>query len=218
MAVCRILLVDDHQMIREGLRALLAGVPELVVVGEAENGHEAIAQCRNLQPDLVLMDINMPLLDGVSAVGMVRKRWPEIRILALTSNVSEHSAIQALQAGAQGYLLKRSSRDILLGAIRDIRAGRTFIDNQLDVEQVHALRSEAGSASGITLTERERQVLQLVAGGARNRDIAELLCISLKTVETHRLNLMKKLDAHNAAELTQWAFRLGLQESPPASQ
>jgi two-component system secretion response regulator SsrB len=190
----------------------------LVVVGEAENGHEAIAQCRNLQPDLVLMDINMPLLDGVSAVGMVRKRWPEIRILALTSNVSEHSAIQALQAGAQGYLLKRSSRDILLGAIRDIRAGRTFIDNQLDVEQVHALRSEAGSASGITLTERERQVLQLVAGGARNRDIAELLCISLKTVETHRLNLMKKLDAHNAAELTQWAFRLGLQESPPASQ
>ena len=218
MAVCRILLVDDHQMIREGLRALLAGVPELVVVGEAENGHEAIAQCRNLQPDLVLMDINMPLLDGVSAVGMVRTRWPEIRILALTSNVSEHSAIQALQAGAQGYLLKRSSRDILLGAIRDIRAGRTFIDNQLDVEQVHALRSEAGSASGITLTERERQVLQLVAGGARNRDIAELLCISLKTVETHRLNLMKKLDAHNAAELTQWAFRLGLQESPPASQ
>lgn len=218
MAVCRILLVDDHQMIREGLRALLAGVPELVVVGEAENGHEAIAQCRNLQPDLVLMDINMPLLDGVSAVGMVRKRWPEIRILALTSNVAEHSAIQALQAGAQGYLLKRSSRDILLGAIRDIRAGRTFIDNQLDVEQVHALRSEAGSASGITLTERERQVLQLVAGGARNRDIAELLCISLKTVETHRLNLMKKLDAHNAAELTQWAFRLGLQESPPASQ
>ncbi len=218
MAVCRILLVDDHQMIREGLRALLAGVPELVVVGEAENGHEAIAQCRNLQPDLVLMDINMPLLDGVSAVGMVRKRWPEIRILALTSNVSEHSAIQALQAGAQGYLLKRSSRDILLGAIRDIRAGRTFIDNQLDVEQVHALRSEAGSASGITMTERERQVLQLVAGGARNRDIAELLCISLKTVETHRLNLMKKLDAHNAAELTQWAFRLGLQESPPASQ
>lgn len=218
MAVCRILLVDDHQMIREGLRALLAGVPELVVVGEAENGHEAIAQCRNLQPDLVLMDINMPLLDGVSAVGMVRKRWPEIRILALTSNVSEHSAIQALQAGAQGYLLKRSSRDILLGAIRDIRAGRTFIDNQLDVEQVRALRSEAGSASGITLTERERQVLQLVAGGARNRDIAELLCISLKTVETHRLNLMKKLDAHNAAELTQWAFRLGLQESPPASQ
>lgn len=212
MPVCRILLVDDHEMIRQGLRALLAGVPELDVVGEAENGHDAIAQCRNLQPNLVLMDLSMPLLDGVSAMTMIQKRWPQIRILALTSNVSEQSAVQALNAGAQGYLLKRSSRDILLGAIRDLRAGRGFIDSQLDAKQVKALRSETGTASGITLTERERQVLKLVAEGARNRDIAELLCISLKTVETHRLNLMKKLDAHNAADLTQWAYRLGALE------
>ena len=209
MPVCRILLVDDHQMIREGLRALLSGVPELEVVAEAENGHEAIAQCRELLPNLILMDLNMPLLDGVSAVSMIRKRWPEIRVLALTSNVSEHNAVQTLEAGAQGYLLKRSSRDILLGAIRDVRAGRVFID-----AQIRALRSESGSASGITLTERERQVLKLVAEGSRNRDIAELLCISLKTVETHRLNLMKKLDAHNGADLTQWAYRLGVLERP----
>ncbi len=214
MPVCRILLVDDHQMIREGLRALLSGVPELEVVAEAENGHEAIAQCRELLPNLILMDLNMPLLDGVSAVSMIRKRWPEIRVLALTSNVSEHNAVQTLEAGAQGYLLKRSSRDILLGAIRDVRAGRVFIDAQLDGKQIRALRSESGSASGITLTERERQVLKLVAEGSRNRDIAELLCISLKTVETHRLNLMKKLDAHNGADLTQWAYRLGVLERP----
>lgn len=212
MPVCRTLLVDDHHMIREGLRALLSGVPELEVVGEAGNGHEAITQCRTLHPDLVLMDLNMPMLDGVSAVSMIRKRWPDIRILALTSNVSEHNAVQTLEAGAQGYLLKRSNRDILLGAIKDVRAGRIFIDDQLNVEQIHALRSETGGISGITLTERERQVLKMVAEGSRNRDIAEFLCISLKTVETHRLNLMKKLDAHNGADLTQWAYRLGVLE------
>jgi two-component system secretion response regulator SsrB len=158
------------------------------------------------------MDLNMPLLDGVSAISMIHKRWPEVRVLALTSNVSEHNAVQTLEAGAQGYLLKRSSRDILLNAIKDVRAGRTFIDRQLDAAQVQALLSSQGSASGVTLTERERQVLKLVAEGSRNRDIAELLCISLKTVETHRLNLMKKLDAHNGADLTLWAFRLGVLE------
>ena len=212
MPVCRILLVDDHGMIREGLRALLNGVADLQIVGEADNGHDAIAQCRKLQPSLILMDLNMPLLDGVSAVTMIHKRWPEIRILTLTSSVCEHHAMQALDAGAQGYLLKRSCRDILLKAIAEVCAGRVFIDAGLDAAQLQALRSHSGSASGIILTERERQVLKLVAEGSRNRDIAELLCIGLKTVETHRLNLMKKLDAHSSVELTQWAYRLGVLE------
>lgn len=212
MPVCRILLVDDHGLIREGLRALLEGVPDLQIVGEAENGHEAVSQCRNLQPDLILMDLSMPLLDGVSAVGLIHKRWPDICILALTSNVSEHNAVQTLDAGAQGYLLKRSGRSELLAAIAAVRAGKLFIDTQLDAAQVQSLRSASGKTSGITLTERERQVLKLVAEGSRNRDIAELLCIGLKTVETHRLNLMKKLDAHNGADLTQWAYRLGVLE------
>jgi two-component system secretion response regulator SsrB len=212
MPVCRILLVDDHGLIREGLRALLEGVPDMEVVGEAENGHEAVAQCRALQPDLILMDLNMPLLDGVSAVALIHKRWPDICILALTSSVSEHNAVQTLDAGAQGYLLKRSGRRELLAAIAAVRAGKLFIDTQLDAAQVQSLRSASGKTSGITLTERERQVLKLVAEGSRNRDIAELLCIGLKTVETHRLNLMKKLDAHNGADLTQWAYRLGVLE------
>jgi len=206
---CRLLLVDDHGMIREGLTALLVGADGLNVVGEAENGQEAISQCRELQPDLILMDLNMPQLDGVSALTLIHRRWPEILIIALTSTVSEHNAAVALEAGASGYVLKRSSRDDLLGAIAQVCAGKVFIDPALDRSQVESLRS-GQTSSGITLTERERQVLKLVAEGSRNRDVAEVLCISLKTVETHRLNLMKKLDAHNAADMTQWAYRLGL--------
>jgi two-component system secretion response regulator SsrB len=131
-------------------------------------------------------------------------------IIALTSDVSEHNAALALDAGAVGYVLKRSRRDDLLQAITQVRAGTVFIDAGLDASQVIALRNSGETASGITLTERERQVLKLVAEGSRNRDVAEILCISLKTVETHRLNVMKKLDAHNAADMTQWAYRLGL--------
>jgi len=206
----RLLLVDDHEMIREGLRALLDGVAGLRVVGEAGNGHEAIGACRELMPDLILMDLNMPLLDGISAVSLIHARWSDIRILALTSDVSESNAALALDAGAQGYLLKRSRKDVLLSAIAQVCIGNVFLDQGLDAAQVQALRAAGASSSGVTLTARERQLLKLIAEGARNRDVAELLSISLKTVETHRLNLMKKLDVHNAAELTQWAFRMGL--------
>ena len=211
MPECRLLLVDDHAMIREGLCALLADVPELTVVGEAEDGQQAIALCRALQPDLVLMDLNMPLLDGVSALSLIARRWPAILIIALTSTVSEHNAALALEAGAVGYVLKRSRREDLLQAIAQVRLGKIYIDSGLDAAQVMALRG-GGQAAGISLTGRERQVLKLVAEGARNRDVAEILCIGLKTVETHRLNLMRKLDAHNAADMTQWAYRLGLLE------
>ena len=210
MPECRLLLVDDHAMIREGLCALLADVPELTVAGEAEDGQQAIALCRALQPDLVLMDLNMPLLDGVSALSLIARRWPAILIIALTSTVSEHNAALALEAGAVGYVLKRSRREDLLQAIAQVRLGKIYIDSGLDAAQVMALRGGGQAASGISLTGRERQVLKLVAEGARNRDVAEILCIGLKTVETHRLNLMRKLDAHNAADMTQWAYRLGL--------
>ncbi|MDB1111365.1 response regulator [Pseudomonas extremaustralis] len=212
MPECRLLLVDDHAMIREGLCALLADVPELTVAGEAEDGQQAVALCRALQPDLVLMDLNMPLLDGVSALSLIARRWPAILIIALTSTVSEHNAALALEAGAVGYVLKRSRREDLLQAIAQVRLGKIYIDSGLDAAQVMALRGGGQAVSGISLTGRERQVLKLVAEGARNRDVAEILCIGLKTVETHRLNLMRKLDAHNAADMTQWAYRLGLLE------
>jgi two-component system secretion response regulator SsrB len=210
MADYRILLVDDHQLLREGLKALLQNATGLTVVGEVEDGRQALDACRAAQPDLVLLDLNMPVMDGISTLPLMRKRWPHLRILALTSRVTEQHAAEALDAGADGYVLKRSPGEVLIQAIRALRNGKVFIDSQLNPEQVAALRADAVEQSGITLTERERQILKLVAEGSRNRDIAELLCISLKTVETHRLNLMKKLDAHNGADLTQWAFKLGV--------
>lgn len=210
MADYRILLVDDHQLLREGLRALLQEVEGLSVVGEAADGRQALDACRAVTPDLVLLDLNMPVMDGISTLPLLRRRWPRLRILALTSRVTEQHAAEALDAGADGYVLKRSPGEVLVRAIRALRNGKFFLDAQLNPEQVTALRADAAIRSDVTLTERERQILKLVAEGSRNRDIAELLCISLKTVETHRLNLMKKLDAHNGAELAQWAFKLGV--------
>nr|WP_314488910.1 two component system response regulator [uncultured Pseudomonas sp.] len=210
MADYRVLLVDDHQLLREGLKALLQQVPGLIVVGEAEDGRQALDACHATAPDLIVLDLNMPVMDGLSTLPLLRRRWPHLRILALTSRVTEQHAAQALDAGADGYVLKRSPGEVLVQAIRALRAGKSFLDGQLDPAQVAALRDDGSDQSGITLTDRERQILKLVAEGSRNRDIAELLCISLKTVETHRLNLMKKLDAHNSADLTQWAFKLGV--------
>lgn len=163
-----------------------------------------------LAPDLLLLDLNMPVMDGLSALPLIRQRWPGIRVLTLTARLSEQNAALALDAGADGYVLKSSTSEVLRTAIATLLAGKPFLDADLNPEQVAALRANASAQSGITLTDRERQILKLVAEGARNRDVAELLCISLKTVETHRLNLMKKLDAHNAADLTQWAFKLGV--------
>ena len=210
MADYRIVVVDDHPLMREGLRALLLDVPGIRIVGEAENGRQALDVCRALEPDLLLLDLNMPVMDGISALPLIRQRWPGIRILALTSRLSEQNAALALDAGADGYVLKNSTSEVLVTAIATLLTGKPFLDAHLNTDQVAALRANSSTQSGITLTDRERQVLKLVAEGARNRDVAELLCISLKTVETHRLNLMKKLDAHNAADLTQWAFKLGV--------
>jgi len=210
MADYRVLLVDDHQVLREGLKALLQNANGIMVVGEAEDGRQALDECRTTVPDLVVLDLNMPVMDGLSTLPLMRRRWPQLRILTLTSRVTEQNAAEALDAGADGYVLKRSPGEVLIRAIHTLRAGKPFIDGQLDPAQVAALRKEGTEQSGITLTERERQILKLVAEGSRNRDIAELLRISLKTVETHRLNLMKKLDAHNGADLTQWAFKLGV--------
>jgi len=210
MADYRIVLVDDHPLMREGLRALLLDAPGVRVVGDAENGRQALDVCRALEPDLLLLDLNMPVMDGLSALPLIRQRWPAIRILTLTARLSEQNAALALDAGADGYVLKSSTSEVLRAAIATLLAGRPFLDADLNPDQVAALRANASAQPGVTLTDRERQILKLVAEGARNRDVAELLCISLKTVETHRLNLMKKLDAHNAADLTQWAFKLGV--------
>ena len=209
--VHRVLLVDDHQLMRQGVRALLASCSNIeVVVAEAADGRSAINACREFQPDVVLMDLSLPEIDGIESLRLIRRRWPEIRVLALTSVGEERRAAEALDAGAHGYVLKRSSGEALIAAILGSNHESCYIDPALDASQVAALRGDTSGNCGVVLTPREKQILKLVAEGSRNRDIAEKLIISLKTVETHRLNVMRKLNAHNAAELAQWARRLGI--------
>ncbi len=209
-ASCTVLIVDDHSLMREGLRILLSEIPNVTVVAEAADGRDAITLCRSIQPSIVLMDLTLPELDGIEAIRQIHRRFPEIRILALTATATEVRAAEALNAGASGYVLKRSGKKELLNAIESVIQGRVYLDPALDETQIEALVTDPNKNTHHALTARERQVLKLVAQGNPNRLIAEVLVVSPKTVETHRLNLMQKLDAHNAAELTRWAYRLGL--------
>ncbi len=209
-ASCTVLIVDDHSLMREGLRILLNEIPNVTVVAEAADGRDAITLCRSIQPSIVLMDLSLPELDGIEAIRQIHRRFPEIRILALTATATEVRAAEALNAGASGYVLKRSGKKELLSAIEAVIQGRLYLDPALDETQIEALTTDPAKNTHHALTAREKQVLKLVAQGNPNRLIAEVLVVSPKTVETHRLNLMQKLDAHNAAELTRWAYRLGL--------
>ncbi len=209
-ASCTVLIVDDHSLMREGLRILLSEIPNVTVVAEAADGRDAITLCRSIQPSIVLMDLTLPELDGIEAIRQIHRRFPEIRILALTATATEVRAAEALNAGASGYVLKRSGKKELLNAIEAVIQGRVYLDPALDETQIEALITDPNKSTHHALTAREKQVLKLVAQGNPNRLIAEVLVVSPKTVETHRLNLMQKLDAHNAAELTRWAYRLGL--------
>lgn len=210
----RVLVVDDHAVMRAGLRSLLRDEPAVTVVGEADDGHAALDACQRLHPDMVLMDVQLSSLDGIDAIAHIHRRHPAIRIVVLASLHSESRAAQAFQAGADGYVLKRSKPDTLMCALHAAREGRTYLDPAIHLGEVGnlcgATNTASGTADGAALTTRERQILKLIAEGLRNREIAERLFISQKTVETHRMNLMRKLDAHNVAELSQWARRLDM--------
>ncbi len=208
--ICTVLIVDDHDLMREGLHTLLKEVPNLKVIAEAGNGQDAIALCHTLHPSIVLMDLSLPELDGIEAILQIHRCFPSTRILALTASATEVRAADALNAGALGYVLKRSGKKELLRAIDTVLPGGLYLDPALNERQVIALMASTEESRRFALTRREKQVLKLIAQGDRNRDIANKLVISLKTVETHRLNLMHKLDAHNAAKLTCWAYRLGV--------
>ena len=176
--------------------------------------HATLAACRAHRPDIVVTELQLPSLDGIDAIRTIRRRWPDTRILVLSATTTEIRVAEALNAGAHGYVLKRSSSDTLLKAVHALRAGQQYIDAALNLGQIESMRQQTikvgTRVSSASLTTRERQVLKLIAEGGRNRDIAERLTISQKTVETHRLNMMQKLDAHNIAELVQWAHRLGI--------
>jgi two-component system response regulator NreC len=211
----RIIIADDHTIMREGLRSLLEIEASFEVIGAVDNGRDAVRLATLLRPDLVLMDLAMPHMDGMSAIRELKRRAPEIKILVLTMHKTEEHIRAALQAGAGGYLLKDAARAELLIAIVSIMRGKTFISPAV-ADRIVAGYLDRDAAEGAmrarsdTLTEREKQVLKLIAEGRRNRDIAEYLFVSVKTVEKHRANLMSKLDLHNTAALTSYAIENAL--------
>ena len=204
-----ILIVEDHALLADGIRNLLDSQPRYRVVGAVSNGLAVYEACQRLSPDLVLLDLGLPGMDGVDVIRQLRRRWSDMRIIVVTASSEARRGSEALAAGALAYVLKQSPQQTLLAAMQHASLGKTFVDPALRLD---SLVASSDMAQEPPLTLRERQILKLVAEGKRNRDIAELLSISLKTVETHRLNLMRKLDAHNAAGLSNWARRLGVLE------
>jgi len=206
----KIVIAEDHTILRAGLRALLSGQNGLEVIGEAGDGREAIRKVDTLQPDLLLIDLSMPKLNGIEAIREIKSQHPEIKIIVLTVHKSEEYIVAALQAGANGYMLKDASQNELLLAIDYVINGKTFLSPSISDKVVDAFlntdKKDKPAAVLDNLTAREREILKLVAEGNTNKKIAEHLCISLKTVEKHRSNLMQKLDLRNTAALTAYAI------------
>jgi len=209
-----IVVVDDHRILRECLGESISAAPEFEVVGEAEDGRMAIALVGKLRPDLVLLDISMPGFSGIQTLRELHRRYPETRVLILTIHMAEEYFLEALEAGANGYVLKESSRDELILAMRYVMSGKKYLSPEIQAKMVAAYLSDDKVSKPkdgwSTLTHRERQILKLIAEGRTNNQTAGYLNISVKTVAKHRANLMKKLDLHNASSLTAFAVTRGL--------
>ncbi|MBS1159143.1 MAG: two component transcriptional regulator, LuxR family [Proteobacteria bacterium] len=220
----RILLVEDHTLLRAGLCALLEQDPGLEIVGESDNGRDALRSIAQLNPDLVLMDLSMPGINGIEAIANIKRRHPEIRVLVLTVHKAEEYIHESLRAGADGYILKDATHAELRLAIHSVLDGKTYLSPDISSKVISSFLGNNkpanfgnnASSPWETLTHREREVLKLVAEGNTNRQIADYLCLSVKTVEKHRSNLMKKLDLHNASALTAYALEKGLCSFSPA--
>ncbi len=210
----RIVIAEDQKILREGLRSLLASKPEFEVIGMAEDGLEAIRLVRDTTPDLVLLDLSMPRLDGLSAMRDIKKLCPETRILALTIHTDEEYVLEAFREGADGYCLKDAGRSELKMAIESVLSGKPYfspgISEKVLEGYLEGRKTLKSISSWETITRREREVLKLIGEAYTNKEIADLLCISVKTVEKHRSNIMKKLDLHNTAALTAYAIEKGL--------
>jgi DNA-binding NarL/FixJ family response regulator len=217
-----ILLVDDHKIVREGLRSLLEGEADFRVIAEAGDGRAAVALAREHQPDVVVMDIAMPHLNGIEATRQIIHALPRAKVIALSMHSDRRFMAEMLRAGASGYLLKDAASEELIQAIRTVVAGNLYLSPQITDVVVDDYLRRLPSAGSITpthgagrgaftvLTAREREVLQLMSEGKATKQIAMILHVSIKTVETHRRQLMEKLDLHSVAELTKYAIREGL--------
>jgi DNA-binding NarL/FixJ family response regulator len=206
----KIIIAEDHTILRAGLRALLSTQKEFEVIGEAGDGREAIRVADKLEPDLMLIDLSMPKLNGMEAIHEIKRRNPQIKVIALTVHKNEEYILAALEAGANGYVLKDASQGELFMAIQYVMTGKKYLSPSISekIVEVFLENRKVGKefSAWDTVTSREKEILKLIAEGYKNKDIADHLFISIKTVEKHRSNLMKKLDLHNTAALTTYAI------------
>ncbi len=211
----RIYLIDDHPIVREGFTMAVAAEADMVVVGEASTAADALRETATIDPDVVVVDLNIPDLDGIELLGALRALIPRARLLVLSSYDDEYRVAEALRAGAQGYLVKTSKLDEVIDGIRRVAAGGSPLSPKIQGAVVRAIRKATGDGSGglDALTPRERQVLRLLAAGTSTRETAAQLTISPKTVETHRVRIYAKLGCKSAVELTRLAVRAGLIEA-----
>jgi len=214
MRKIRILLADDHKLIRSGLRLLVEQQPDLAVVGEANDGREAFSLAKSLKPDVVVMDIGMPSLNGIEAALKITQANPDISVVMLSMHSDESYVLRALKSGAKGYLLKDSAESDLIKAVRAVADGKSFfspaVSKVLLDDYVRKLKRSGAEDAYDLLTPREREILQLVAEGKSNKDVASLLNLSIYTVETHRSNIMEKLNLRGIPELILFAVRRGI--------
>lgn len=215
MSKTRILLADDHTIVRQGIRALLDAQEGIEVVGEAEDGRQAVEKVKELVPDIVVIDITMPNLNGIEATRQIKKINDKIKVLVLTVHDNEEYVHQILQAGASGYLLKESAVSDLISAISAVKKGDIFLSPSISrvvvKDYIRHVEAESGGFDSLNiLTNREREILQLIAEGRTNKEIAALLKLSVKTVDVHRSHIMEKLHIHDITGLVKYAIRKGL--------
>jgi len=214
MKKVRLLVADDHKIFRQGIKKLLEEEPDLQVVGESADGRETVKKATELKPDIVLMDIAMANLNGLEATKQIKKVLPEVKVIMLTMHKNEEYVLQSFQAGASGYILKEGAVEELVSAIRSISADKSFLSPTVSKTLVDAYLRKMETGKTETpfdlLTDREREVLQLIAEGYTNREVAKQLFISVKTVEAHRAHIMQKLNIHDIAKLVKYAIQKGL--------
>jgi DNA-binding NarL/FixJ family response regulator len=212
MATIRVLIADDHRLTREGLRSILERETDVAIVGEAANGREALQEAQRAQPDIVLMDVAMPELNGIEATRQLVAEHPRMGVIALSSYTDRRYVAEMLRSGARGYVLKSNAYEDLLRAVHAVASGKTYLCSEVASELIETLRGAPGEESSayVLLGPREREVLQLIAEGLSSVAIGKRLGVSTSTIETHRRNLMRKLDVHSIAELTKYAIREGL--------
>ncbi|MGM7636858.1 response regulator transcription factor [Bacillaceae bacterium SAS-127] len=206
----KVLLVDDHEMVRIGVSAYLMAQPDIEVVAEAENGEVAVEKALQFKPDIILMDLVMPKVDGIEATKQITKQWPEARIIIVTSFLDDEKVYPALEAGAISYLLKTSKANVIAEAIRKTYEGEPVLEPEVTGKMMKRMRQGQKVPLHEELTEREREVLLLVAQGKANQDIADELFISLKTVKTHVSNILSKLEVQDRTQAVIYAFQNGL--------